>query len=72
MSLDLAPARTLLARLHQSTEERDEMGRAANACIALLIADVERLERENSRLRTTIARLRRESGRAPAPRKATP
>ena len=68
MSLDLAPARSLLARLHQSTEERDELGRAANACIALLIADVERLERENARLKTTIARLRR--GHIPAPRKA--
>ena len=68
MSLDLASARSLLNALHQATEERDELGRAGNACLALLIADVERLERENSRLKATVARLRR--GHVPAPRKA--
>ena len=65
MTLDLAPARTLLAALHQATGEHDELRRAANAALALLIADVERLEQENARLKATIARLRR-------PRKATP
>lgn len=58
MTLDLAPARSILAALHQTGRD-GQLDQAANAALALLIADVERLQAENTRLKATITRLRR-------------
>ena len=58
VTLDLAPARSLLNALHQDGRD-DPLAQAANAALALLIADVQRLQEENARLKATIARLRR-------------